>query len=238
MGTGTKIAIGCGIALLLAGVAALVGLGAGAFWLKGKAEQAAGGLSGFGAKAQEIDKWQKVADANPFTAPANGEIQEAQLKSFLDVRKQVYVVYQQHKPELESLHERTKGRKTLTLGETLEAGSTLASLAADIRLVQAKALAGFKMSEQEYRYIQIAVYKSAWATTTAPLPEIAKGVEQGGDKGAQDEEDDTRQAREAVAQLRQGMKQLDVPQANIELFRRYQADIDRYAMHGLAVLGL
>jgi hypothetical protein len=31
---------------------------------------------------------------------------------------------------------------------------------------------------------------------------------------------------------------LDVPRANVELFRKHEADIKKYAMHGLAFIGL
>jgi hypothetical protein len=35
-----------------------------------------------------------------------------------------------------------------------------------------------------------------------------------------------------------GLGQMDVPQANIELFRKYEADIKKYAMSGLGMIGL
>ena len=55
-----------------------------------------------------------------------------------------------------------------------------------------------------------------------------------------------RVSEEDARKLEQGMKQLGegagaalrVPRANVELFRKHQADIRKYAMHGLAFLGL
>ena len=42
-----------------------------------------------------------------------------------------------------------------------------------------------------------------------------------------------------MTQLGQGAgKALEVPKANVELFRKYEADIKKYAMHGLAFVGL
>ena len=35
-----------------------------------------------------------------------------------------------------------------------------------------------------------------------------------------------------------GAEALAVPPANVELFRKHEADIEKYAMHGLAFLGL
>jgi hypothetical protein len=252
MSTGQKIALGCGCAVLVVGGAAVAFLGFGAYWAKGKLKQV-------GAKAEEIQRWERQANANPFTPPTDGVIQEAQLRKFLDVRKDIYVVYEQHKPEFESLERRTKGQKDLTISQTIEAGAKLASLAADIRLTQAKALAQYGMSEAEYRYIQVAVYKSFWAseiekeTGKQPAQEAAEALQQqqgavrealeaarrAGAPGAADtSETEEQQAEHAVAQLGEGLKALEIPQANIVLFRKYETEIRKYAMHGLAFVGL
>jgi hypothetical protein len=100
-----KIALGCGIAaVLVAGALAAVFIG-GLFWVKGKAEKTLGNVA---AKAEEIQRYEKQANANPFTPPADGVLQEAQMVKFLDARKGIYAVYVQHKPEFDSLAERTK----------------------------------------------------------------------------------------------------------------------------------
>jgi hypothetical protein len=44
--------------------------------------------------------------------------------------------------------------------------------------------------------------------------------------------------REAAKQQREQAKQLDVPKQNIDLFRKYEADIKKYAMSGLEWIGL
>lgn len=219
MGTGTKVAIGCGIAVLLAGVVVIVGLGAGAYWLKGKAEKVAGNIT---AKTEEIAKYEKTANANPFTRPPDGVIQEGRLQKFLEVRKQVYAVYEQHRPELEDLEKRTKDKKEASFTDVMEAGTKLASLTADIRLAQLKGLSDLGMNEEEYRFIQMAVYQSAWASAA--------------------EKETGRQPSEAVSEAMdeasRAAKALDVPKANLDLFRKYEADIKKYAMHGLAFIGL
>jgi hypothetical protein len=259
MSTGQKIALGCGCAVLVVGGAAVAFLGVGAYWAKGKLKQAGGTLERFSAKAEEISKWETQANANPFTPPADGVIQEAQLRRFLDVRKDIYAVYEQHKPEFESLAQRTKGQKDLNISQTIEAGGRIASLAADIRLTQAKALAGYGMSEAEYRYIQVAVYKSFYASAMEteagkqPAEQAAEALQQ--ERGAVREaleaarragvpgaagtsEAEVQQTEQAAAQLGQGLKALTIPQANIDLFRKYEADIKKYAMNGLAFVGL
>jgi hypothetical protein len=51
--------------------------------------------------------------------------------------------------------------------------------------------------------------------------------------------EDAKAAQEAVARLGQDAGQaLAVPRANVELFRKYEADIKKYAMNGLAYVGL
>src|SRR5574340_1250020 len=128
MSKGQKIALGCGCAVLLAGAAVVGVVGFGAYWAKGKISEAGGSLEKLSAKTEEISKWEKQANANPFTAPADGVIQESQLRKFLDVRKGVYTVYQQHKAEFDTLEQRTKEKKDLSFNETIEAGAKIASL--------------------------------------------------------------------------------------------------------------
>src|SRR5207302_6416510 len=136
---------GCGIAVLLAGVVAIVGLGAGAYWVKGKAQQYAGDIT---AKAQEIGKYEQEANRNPFSAPPDGVIDEPRLLKFLDVRKAIYAVYEQHKPEIEEMERRPQDKKQPSLGDVVEFGGKFARLTSDIRLAQAKALAQAGMSER------------------------------------------------------------------------------------------
>jgi hypothetical protein len=257
VGTGTKIAIGCGITVLLGGAVVIVVLGAGAYWAKGKVEKYAGDIKG---KAEEINKYEKEANRNPFTPPADGVIQEAQLLKFLAVRKQIYAVYQQHKPEFESLSERTKNKKDLSLSETVEGATMMTRLVSDVRLVQLKALAAAGMSEAEYRFIQQAVYFSGWAsefqkesggkqpadimaealkqTQTTGLDAIRRAGEAGVPGASLPSEADLQKTGEAVKEMSARAEGLRVPQANIDLFHKYEADIKQYAMSGLAFAGL
>src|SRR5262249_62375479 len=67
MSTGAKVAIGCGIAVLAAGGVVVIGLGVGAYWLKGKVEKSG---ADFTALTTEIGKHRRQADASHVTAPA------------------------------------------------------------------------------------------------------------------------------------------------------------------------
>jgi hypothetical protein len=256
MSTGAKVAIGCGIVAVLGAFVLAVTLGVGAFWLKGKAEEMTGGLEGMTAKAEEIESWTEKANANSYTAPADGVIPEARLVKFLDVRKAVHSVYEQHQAEIEGFAARTKDKEDLSVSETLEGAGKLASLAGDVRLAQMKALAGAGMNEEEYQAIQMAVYQSAWASEiekeTGQMPAdamrenmeaAARAMEEARESGAPGTEalssDEMAEAMKQTAELtQQGVGALDVPRSNVELFRKYRADIEKYAMHGLAFLGL
>lgn len=200
MGTGAKIAIGCGCVVLL-GAAAVIGvLGVGAWWAKGKIEEASVGLDKMTAVSEEIERFEKQANANPYSPPADGVVPEVRFLKFLDTRKQVYAVYERYETELRDLQKKAdSSTDKLTLSELWSAGGALAEVASAIRLAQMKALAAAGMSEAEYRDIQMAVYTSAWGSEAE-----SSGVE---------------------------------PRANAELFRKHQADIKKYAMHGLAFLG-
>jgi len=245
MGTGAKIAIGCTIAAVGAGIVGIVALGGAAWWLKGKAQEVAGDL---GAKAEEIEKYEKQANANPFTEPADGIIQEPQLVKFLNARKAIYAVYERHRADFEGM----KDKKQADFSDITK----FASLIGEIRLAQAQALAAEHMSEPEYRYLQLAVYKSAWASAAeketgkqtsdamadalkqvgeATRDGLARAKEQGAPPAS---EDQIRQAQETANELAREAQKLRVPEANLVLFRKYQPDIQKYAMSGLAMIGL
>lgn len=235
MTKGVKILLGCGAVAFLGAVVVVVALVGGAFWVKGKAEKFSGEVA---AKAQEIESYTKKANANSFTEPAGGVLQEERLVKYLDVRKGVFAVYEAHRSEIESLNERTKDKKELSVSETFEAASLMARLVSDIRLAQMKGLAADGMNEAEYTYITQAVYKSAWASmaeqeqnNTGQQP--AETMKQGADQMAK------MPGGEALAeQMRQGAELMRAPEENVRLFRKYEADIKKYAMSGLGAIGL
>jgi hypothetical protein len=257
VGTGAKIAIGCGIVVLAGGVIAIVGLGAGAYWIKGKAEKFAGDIKG---KSDEINKYQREANRNPFSTPADGVIDEARFQKFMDVRKGIYAVYEEHKPELDELSQRGKDKKPASLGDVMEVGGKIAHLTSDLRLAQVKGLAQAGMSESEYRFIQGAVYQSLWASQVQKESGLqpADLVEQAMKQASAATQDAMQKAQQAGASLPPGssaedinkkteetMKQVTaqttgmrVPQANIDLFRKHEEDIKKYTMGGLGLLGL
>ena len=158
MGTGGKIAIGCGIAVLFAGIVTVVALGGVAWWAKGKAQE-------FTSEQNRIEELHRKANANPFTRPADGTIAEDRLQKFLDVRRRVYVVYEKHKDELDELGKKKQG----DFGD-VRRGFNLIN---ELRLAQAQALADAGMSEDEYRFLIEQIYKSAAGGPAVPPANLA-----------------------------------------------------------------
>jgi hypothetical protein len=265
MGTGTKIAIGCGCVLLLGAAAVLGVVGMGAWWVKEKVTESAGGLETMAAKAEEIGSYEKKANANPYSPSADGAIPEDRFLKFLETRKRVHAVYERYDADLRALQTKaeTSGDK-LTPSDLWSVGGKVAEIFSEIRLAQMKALAELGMSEEEYRAIQVAVYKTAWASdvekdsgrmpaeaVSQSMAEASKGMEdavRAGLEAAQGQgvpgsgkvsDDDVKKLQAEVARLGQDAgKALDVPKANVELFRRHEAEIKKYAMNALAYVGL
>jgi hypothetical protein len=260
-----KIAIGCGCLVLLTAAVALGVIGAGAWWAKGKLAEVTGGLQSISKQADEIEAWTKKADANPYDRRADGVVTEARLLRFLETRKRVYAVYERYEKDLGALqHKAEAPADKLSAADLWSAGGKLAEVFGAIRLAQMQALAEVGMSEQEYRDIQLAVYKSAWASETErhsgklPAEAVSEGMSaaakqvdeamRSGLEAAQKEQvpgaehispRDVKELQKTITELGQDAGEaLAVPPANVELFRKHEAEIRKYAMSGLAYLGL
>jgi hypothetical protein len=241
MGKLAKVAIGCAVLLLLGGIALVAGIGGLVYWGKGKVKQVA-------QREQRIDALKRQAARAPFKPPADGAIAEDRLLKFLEVRQKVHASYEKHKPEIEAI----RGKREAGLREL---GAAL-GFVSEIREAQARALADAGMGEPEYLYLVQAVYRSAWASEVAKSTGGKSVSEAAGlayeAATAQMEAqmaglppDARAKLEESLAQMRQqseavraGARQMDVPPANLELFRKHEAEIKKYAMGGLEWLGL
>lgn len=251
MTTGVKIAIGCGVALILGIIVVAVGLGGAAYWAKGKMEEVTGNES-------RIEELHAKANQTPFEQPADGIIREDRLVKFIDVRKRVFSVYEKHRPALEAMNQKKQGDwSDVTTGF---------SVINEVRTAQAQALADVGMSEDEYRFMVEQVYKTAWAAGIADSTggksvseaaadtyrQAAEAMEKaraenkarGGAASEQAEEADEsvekglEDLRKATEEARENAKDMDVPPQNIALFKKYEAEIKKYAMGGLEWIGL
>lgn len=246
MGKGAKIAIGCGVVLLGLLLVAAIATVLGVSWLKGKAQ-------GFTERAQQTEDYKKKANANTFVQPADGVISEARLVRFIEVRKAVFAVYEKNKDLIES-HKKRDSASQPSLKDVTGA----VSLFSEIVATQAKAQAEAQMSDDEYRFMIESVYKSGWASEFAKgsggksLSQVAEESVQQADEQLQQAEDNPelpdearramREAREKMtadtSQARASAKALEVPAENVELFRKYETELKKYAMTGLEAIGL
>jgi hypothetical protein len=209
----------------------------------------------------EIEEWEKEANAHPWERPEDGVIPELRLTTFLGVRREVHEVYETHKADLQELRERTEGDgETLSPGEVLTFGGKAVRMFGDLRLAQVRALAENGMSEQEYYAIQTAVYVAAGVakteeeTGTAPAEAMSEAAQQiqeairiavqtaqkqglpGAGRVTESHMEELEKGLEKMGST--GAEALTVPPENLELFRKHQEEIERYAMHGLTFLGL
>ena len=245
MSTGAKIAIGCVVVLLVVGAIAVVGLGVGAWWIKGKAESVTGKIT---QTASDLEKYQKQANANPFTRPADGAFTEDRLLKFLEVRKQVYAIYQLHQNDFDTT------KKQADFSDIVKFGG----LIAEVKLAQEKAQAAVGMSDEEYLFMVQSVYgaamnsamqkesgKTASEVMGTAMDQYKQAMKAAGEAarkaGATDktQEAELEQEEQKVDQAKETMAQVyGAPQSNIDLYRKYEADIKKYTMEGLALIGL
>lgn len=250
MKTGAKIAIGCGVAAFLAIVVVVVALFGAAWWGKKKLDEATGGIERMAETQKDIERYQQQANENAFTEPSDGVIEEARLLKFLAVRRDVFIVYGKYKDVLE--------RASKEQRPDLSALGASFKMLNELRLAQAQAQAREGLSDDEYRYLVQQVYKTAWAAGVAkesggrqPSELARAGVDEAREalrKQLADPDLTDEQRRQLEATLEQMEQQagaaeraaesFDVPEANLALFRKHEAEIKQYAMSGLEWIGL
>lgn len=234
MGTGAKVAVGCLVAALLGGIAVVAGIGGLAWWSKNKLQELAGPAA---AGVERIAELERKANQNPFARPADGVISEDRLLKFIEVRRRVFAVYEKNR----AFFQAAADKQQPDLSDIAKGVGVLA----EIKTAQAEALADIGMNTEEYAFLVEGVYKSAWAAAIAESTGGKSASEAAGEavgearrqarEGAPPE---AARALEALQAAAEQAKELDVPKANVELFRKHQEEIRKYAMAGLELAGL
>ena len=265
MGTGAKIAIGCGCVVLL-GAAAVIGvLGAGAWWAKGKVDEATGGIARMTAVTEEIERFEKQANANSYTAPADGVIPEPRFLKFMDTRKQVLRGLRALRGSAARAAEEGGAARREAEPQRALVGRRVPRR--DGRCHPPGADEGPRRGRDErggvpghpVRGLQVGLGLRGRERVGQAARRSRRGVDVGGGQAAAGgaarrrgggeaagrprcrpgQREGRREAQEGMARLGDSAGEaLYVPKANVELFRRHQADIKKYAMHGLAFIGL
>jgi hypothetical protein len=237
----------------------VVGLGGAAWWAKGKVEQVAGGQD-------RIERLQEQANRNEFRRPSDGLIVEERLQKFLDVRRRVYDVYKKYEKELEARGRKEQadfGDVTAAFGMINEIRLAQAQAQADVGMSDdeyrflveqvyrtmwaaevAKQTGGKSVSEAAGEMYDQAAQAMAKAAEQARQAREEAGragdeaAEDAAEEGEEEVAEGADELRQQAAEARERAEEMDVPPANIALFRKYEAQIKQYAMTGLEWIGL
>lgn len=152
-----KVAIGCGVVLLLV----LIVGGIGAWWAVNKVKSTVAEFAELG-KVPDIER--TVASTASYSAPESGELTAAQVERYLRVQQQVRdhlgARFAELNRKYKSLIERQQRNEdsVLDFPQVLSAYRDLATTYVDAKRAQAAALNGEKFSLSEYRWVRRQVY--------------------------------------------------------------------------------
>jgi hypothetical protein len=247
---GAKVAVGCVIAAVLAGGVTVIAVMGVAWWGLGKAKQV---TEQFETDQKGVEEALAKANAHPFTPPPDGVVQEDRLMRFLAVRKQIHDnVYLKHKDMIEAQAKKEKA--------DFSALAQLPFIIAELHAAKARALAAQGMSENEFSWLFRTVYgnlmldgiaRSGDGTTVAEADRASlKAMAEQAEKAAEAAEVNPALTPEMKQQLRVAAdrareeaergaeltKALDVPPANLALFKKHRDEILKYTMGGLELI--
>jgi hypothetical protein len=152
-----KLAIGCGIVL----VVALVALGVGLYWVAHKAQTV---LAGFSELKTIPDLDRRIRNTTVFAPPASGELLPEQVARYVAVREQVRQQLGGRVKELDTQYKALSERihrdqhTALDIPQMIEAYKDLAGLYILGKRAQVDALNDKHLSLSEYRWIQHQAY--------------------------------------------------------------------------------
>jgi len=238
-----KVAIGCfavAVIALFLFVAGVIGLG---YWAKQKVQEVTGG-------GPAVEEARRTANAVPFRRPPGNIVAEARLVRFIEIRASVFSVYEKYRGEIETRMAKVKEGKSLDFGDL----STGLTLMGELQKAETLALAKHGMSEDEYAFITGEVYKSMWTDfgSGEASKKAIKDASQAARAAAEamkaaESQGMPPEAREALAkagseiaastqQATRDIENLGTAPENVTLFKKYEADLKKYAMPGLHVL--
>lgn len=155
-----KLLVGCLVILVLGAVA----LGVGAYFLYRAAspvlQNARDTIAGLG-ELDRIDD--SIEKKDPFVAPANNELTQAQVERFVRVQDHVRSALGLRMKEIETKYDamtRAQGREP-TFAESMQALRELAGVFIEARRLQVQALNAEDFSQDEYAWVRDRVFQAA-----------------------------------------------------------------------------
>ena len=153
-----KLVIGCGLALVLAAIAASAGF---YYFVYRPARTFVASMSQLGEVA-ELDA--KVTNTRPFTAPADDTLTEAQVKRFVAVQESLHARMGTRATELQAKYKALDERKesgSVALTELVGAYRDLFGVIAEAKRAQVDALNAQAFSLDEYAWVKSRFYEAA-----------------------------------------------------------------------------
>jgi hypothetical protein len=151
-----KLAIGCGVALLITGIAASVV----AYYIY---RQVSTAVTQFAELAQVPDLERSVRNREPFVAPASDELSDSQIEKLLRVQSEVRRRLGERMAAMEVKYRAFTEKENPTLSDApalLRAYSDLAATWLDAKKGQVEALNAAGLSLDEYRWIRHQAYRA------------------------------------------------------------------------------
>lgn len=171
-----KLVIGCGLALLIVGIAGSVGF---YYFVYKPARAFVASVSQVGTLA-ELDA--TVTNTQAFTAPANDTLVEAQVRRFVAVQESLHAKMGARAAELQAKYKAidARGGEGIGMAEAVGAYQDLFGIIAEAKKTQVDALNAQGFSVDEYTWVKSRFYEAAGVTVTGiDFREMASKLQSG-----------------------------------------------------------
>ena len=211
-----KLLVGCLVVLVLAGIVAVVG----GYMLYRAASPVIQDARNYLQTLSALGDLEKhIANRSAYTAPANGELTEAQVERFARVQTSVKAALGQRAREIEEkykyLESNTPNDRQPTFGEVLNSLREIGGLFVQARRYQVDALNKESFSQSEYSWVRDRVFQAA-------------GLEAVGRIDLKKLEEAARQNTGLTDLKAPELPKVDVPEKNRALVKPYLGSVDEW----------
>jgi hypothetical protein len=176
-----KFLVGCLVVIVLC----VIALGVGGFFLYRAASPMIDNARNYLQGLSELGKLQKeIKNQSPYSAPASGELTEAQVQRFVRVQDSVRAALGQRMTEIDEKYKHLKnadGGRQPSFTEVMAALSELGNAFLQARRFQVNALNAEGFSQDEYSWVRDRVFQAAGVEVTnmVDLRKLEDAVERG-----------------------------------------------------------
>jgi hypothetical protein len=176
-----KVLVGCLVVIVLC----VIALGVGGFFLYRAASPVIDNARNYLQGLSELGKLEKeIKNQSPYSAPASGELTEAQVQRFVRVQDSVRAALGQRMTEIDEKYKHlknTEGGQQPSFTEVMAALSELGNVFLQARRFQVNALNTEGFSQEEYSWVRDRVFQAAGVEVTnmIDLRKLEDAVERG-----------------------------------------------------------